>query len=294
MGVFLMRDAMRHTALYAVFVFLVAAMMLFSSTSFGRRLAWGFFSPFASIWRSGGELMSGLLPNLLPGGNSRKQRLLEMELRIRELEARLAQHSDLEKAHSELRKLQQLPELPSWKGIAADVISRDPAQWNKGFVINKGLADGIRTGAAVLSGTHVVGRIVESNRRSAQVATVFSPECRFSVRVDGTDAIGICTGAASGSWHGKPHFQVDFLPGDLNIQAGQQVLTSGMGGGMPGGLPVGEVIADEEGRTLKVIANSRGRLLCRPPGNLHTIRYVVVLCPVLAGIAGENAASPSF
>ncbi len=277
-----MRDAMRHTA-YAAFAFLVVTMMLFSSTSFGRRLAWSFFSPFASIWRSGGGLMSGLLPDFFPGGTNRNQRLMELELRIRELEARLAQTSELEKANSELRKLHQLPERTSWHAVAADVISRDPAQWNKGFVINKGLSDGIPTGAVVLSGTYVIGRIVESNRHSAQVATVVSPECRFSVVVQGTNAVGICIGSNSGDWRGNPRFQVDFLPKDLHIQMGQQVLTSGLGGGLPGGLPVGEVVANGEGRTLQVIANSRGRLLCRPPGDWQSIRYVVVLCPVLGG-----------
>jgi len=277
-----MRDVMRHTA-YAVFAFLVLALMLFSSTSGGRRLARGFFSPFASIWRSGGELVGGLLPNLLPGGSNRKQRLLELELRVRELEARLAQILPLEKANLELRRLHQLPELPSWQAVAADVISRDPAQWNKGFVINKGLSDRISAGAVVLSGSFVIGRIIESNRHSAQVATVLAPECRFSVLVEGTDFVGICIGSNSGDWRGEPRFQVDFLPGDLQVPAGQRVLTSGLGGGIPGGLPVGEVIADGDGRTLQVIANSRGRLLCRPPENLQRIRHVIVLCPVLGG-----------
>ncbi len=72
--------------------------------------------------------------------------------------------------------MQQLPKFPAWQSVVADVISRDPAQWNKGFGINKGLADGIQVGAAVLSGTHVIGRVVESNRHSALVATVLSPE----------------------------------------------------------------------------------------------------------------------
>ena len=212
--------------------------------------------------------------------------MLELELRIHELEARLAQVSQLEKANVELRQMLQLPEFPSWKAVAADVISRDPTQWNKGFVINKGLSDQVSAGAIVLSGTFVIGRITESNRHSAQVATVAAPECRFSVLVEGTDSVGICIGSNSGDWRGEPRFQVDFLPGDLQVSAGQRVLTSGLGGGIPGGLPVGEVIADDDGHTLQVIANSRGRLLCRLPKGLQSIRHVIVLCPVLQGAGG--------
>jgi cell shape-determining protein MreC len=278
-----MREAMRHTT-YAALAFLVAGIMLFSCTSFGRRLAWSFFSPFAGIWRSGSALAS----NLIPKGNSRDTRLLELELRVRELEARLAQTAELEKANAQLRALQQLPELPSWEAVAADIISRDPTQWNKGFVINKGLSSGIRSGSAVMSGTYMIGRIVESNRHSAQAATVLSPECRFSVTVQGTDAVGICTGANTGDWRGNPHFQIDFLPGGLCVEPGQRVLTSGLGGGIPGSLPVGEVVADEAGQTLQVIENSRGRLFCLASGDLQNVRHVVVLCPVRARMADEN------
>ena len=256
--------------------------MVCSSTSWGRRLARGFFSPFANVWRAGEELTGGLLRNLLPG-DSRRQRMLELELRIHELEARLAQVSQLEKANLELRQMLQLPELPSWKAVAADIISREPAQWNKGFVINKGLSDQVSAGAIVLAGTCVVGRVTESNRHSAQVATVVAPECRFSVLIEGTDSVGICIGSNSEDWRGQPRFQVDFLPGDLQVSAGQRVLTSGLGGGIPGGLLVGKVIADEDGRTLQVIANSRGRLLCSPLGDLQRIRHVIVLCPILEG-----------
>lgn len=289
-----MRDGLRHVVVYAVLAFLAAGILFFSSTSFGQRLAWGFFSPFVKIWHHGGKLISGTLHNLFSGGDGRKHRLLELELRIRELEARLAQTSELEKAYAELRRLHQMPELPSWKAVAADVISRDPVQWNKGFVINKGLAEGIRVGAVVLSDAHVIGRIVESNRHNAQVATVLSPECRFSVLVDGTEAVGVCVGAQSADCKDDAHFQVDFLPGDLRVAAGQRLLTSGLGGGIPGGLPVGEVVATDEGITLQVVANARGRLIGRPSGDLLKIRYVIVLCPVLAGVAGESAASPSF
>ncbi len=281
-----MRDLMRHTA-YASVACLVVAILLFSSMSFGRRLARGFFSPFASIWRSGGELASGLLDDLLPG-SSRQQRLIELELRVRELEARLAQTAQLEKSNTELRRLYQLPELPSWHAVAADVISRDPAQWNKGFAINKGLSDRIAVGAVVLSGPFVIGRITESNRHSAQVATLVSPECRFSVLLQDTDSVGICIGSNSAAWRGEPSFQVDFLPADLQIQEGQQVLTSGFGGGIPGGLPVGKVIADGAGRVLQVIANSRGRLLCSPQGNLQSIQHVIVLCPALGEALIKN------
>jgi rod shape-determining protein MreC len=269
-----MREALRHTV-YAALVVLALALLLLSCSSLGRRLAWSFFAPFANIWRSGGELAG----DLVPIGSSRKRDLLKMEARLLELEARLAQVSELEKANAELRRLQQLPKFPAWQAVVADVISRDPAQWNKGFGINKGLVDGIRVGDAVLSGTNMIGRIVESNRHSAMVATVLSPECRFSVTLQGSETVGVCTGTNAGDWQGKAHFQVDFLPADLQVQAGEKVLTSGLGAAMPGALLVGEVLEDETGKTLQVIENSRGRLFCRAAENLRTVRHVLVLCP---------------
>lgn len=272
---------MRHTV-YGVFAFLVLGILVLSATAFGRRVSQSFFSPFTTFWRSGERWVAGILPEWLPGTKSQHQHLLELELKVRELETRLARSVELEKANAELRRLYQLPELPVWKAVAADIISRDPVRWNHEFGINKGITEGIQVGALVMSGPYVIGRIRESNRHSAQVATLVSPECRFSVVIGEQKTVGICSGLESGSLPGEAQFQVNFLPKDLRLHDGQEVFTSGLGGGIPGGLPVGVVVPDADGKLLQIVANSRAKLLCKPHGNLSAIRYVVVLCPVWA------------
>ncbi|MFA6929138.1 MAG: rod shape-determining protein MreC [Lentisphaeria bacterium] len=270
---------MRHTV-YGVFAFLVLGILVLSATAFGRRVSQSFFSPFTSLWRSGERWVAGILPDWLPGTKSKQERLLELELKVRELETRLARSVELEKANAELRRLYQLPDLPAWKAVAADVISRDPIRWNQEFGINKGLMEGIQVGALVMSGPYVVGRVRESNRHSAQIATLISPECRFSVVLGEQKTVGICSGSESRGLRGEAQFQVDFLPKDLRLHHGQEVFTSGLGGGIPGGLPVGIVVPCGDGKLFQIVANSRAKLLCEPLGNLPAIRYVVVLCPV--------------
>lgn len=223
--------------------------------------------------------MAGGINLLLPQERTEEPEAVQMELRLRELEVQLAELPEIKRQNAELRQLLSLTPLPEWRAMTAEVIARDPLLWNQGFSINKGLADGVLLGALILSGPDVVGRVCENSRHASRVATLVSPECRLSVALAGSDIMGISTGAGNTSELGLPYFLVDFLPKDIPVQAGQQLLTTGLGGWGPSGLPVGVVVPNDKGELLEIVEQSRGRLYCRPLAELGILRFVTVLSP---------------
>lgn len=267
-----MRKAILHT-IYAFIAFLVLLFVIFCTTSFGRRIAWSIYSPMISFVQNTFRSFSDNFRN----SSSLPENKQELQLRVRELELRLNSFAEMEAENRQLRKLLNLPVHPSWQALAAEVISRDPFSWNRDFVINKGLVDSIQVGAAVLSGPYVIGRVIQVNRHSAKVASLLSPECRFSVKLSGDDNMGLSIGAASSDWQSDALFQVDFLPKDLQVEKGQILVSSGLGATMPAGLEIAEIVPDENGDLLRIHNESRGMFLCRPLAKLQKVKFVIVL-----------------
>ena len=279
-----MRDARLHVS-YVCYALFAAATLLFSVSAPARRLALAFTSPFVNTLRAASDWGRGLLPV----GSKRRDRIMELELRLRELEIELAGHEELRKSNAELRQLLDLPQLPGWRVVAAELVSRDPARWNWGFSINKGLAEGVQEGSAVLAGPYMIGRVGESFRHHARVASLLSPECRLSLTVQGMEMLGISNGAAEG-WGKEGEFKLEYLDKDLELQQGQWLYTTGLGGEVPGGLPTAEIKAGKDGQILEIIANSRARINCRPLGNLQGCKTVVVVVPDIKPVKTHHEA----
>ncbi|NLZ60905.1 MAG: rod shape-determining protein MreC [Lentisphaerae bacterium] len=268
-----MREARLHVS-YIFYALFAVFTLFFSLSAPARRLALAVASPFVSSLRAA----SGWGRGLLPAGAKRRQRVLDLELRLRELEIELAGYEELRKSNAELRGLLELPRLPGWQVIAAELVSRDPALWSHGFSINKGLAEGVQVGSAVLAGPYLIGRVAESFRHHARVASLLSPECRLSLTVQGMEMLGVSNGA-SDAWGEANEFRLDYLDKDLELSQGQKLYTSGLGGEVPGGLPVAEIRAGKNKQILQIIDNSRARINCRPLGNLRGCKSVAIIVP---------------
>jgi rod shape-determining protein MreC len=119
---------------------------------------------------------------------------------------------------------------------AASVIGRDPSPFLHYVIINRGSNDGIRRGMAVVTNQGLVGRIDAVIADAARVQLVSDPASSANVHLQnsGTDAIllGSVTGDVS----------LDMISQDANVEAGDLILTSGLGGGYPPDLIVGQVV----------------------------------------------------
>jgi rod shape-determining protein MreC len=119
---------------------------------------------------------------------------------------------------------------------AASVIGRDPSPFLHYIIIDRGSNDGIRRGMPVVTDQGLVGRIDAVISNAARVQLITDPSSVINVRLEKTGKEAQLIGTISGD------LALDLIPQDVLIQAGDVVLTSGLGGGYPTDLIVGQVL----------------------------------------------------
>ncbi|MBA1434368.1 rod shape-determining protein MreC [Bombilactobacillus bombi] len=156
-----------------------------------------------------------------------------------------AQISALKKENQDLKRQVKLNKtLTDYHQITASVISRSPNNWQNYLIINKGALSGVKKDMPVMSGSGLVGRVVEVNQTNSKVGLISTDKSlsnKFAVEVtknSGNDTSGI----------------IDRYDKDDNllvmtnvasadkVKTGQKVITSGLGGLTPRGLYVGKVV----------------------------------------------------
>ncbi len=205
-------------------------------------------------------------------------RRVEQNLRVQLAAAQAAL-----KENRELRACFNLAPPPNWRVRAAPVTARDPVSWNRRFRIGMGSNDGIRQGAAVLTGNQLIGRVAEVTPHTALVLTLADSACRVSVSIPAAaNAVGVLHGRENQKWQEAPVCLVTFLPRDAGYRAGQPIVTSGLGGSMPAGLPVGKITTWEDGRAAHVANTAYAEVLLAPAADFGLSRFVGVIVPVNA------------
>ena len=219
---------------------LLLLLLLLGVSVAGRRAASGMIAPFAKGTRSINNFVSLLWENIFH--SNRLDELQETELRLQQLEVRIAELDKVQEENRQLRSMLKLPEVKDWVALRGELVMRDPATWNWNFRIGLGEADGLVEGAPVLFGSFLAGRVGQLFRRSATVETLASPSCNVSVYVFSGDNVyvGVLKGNGQPSG-GNASAIVDFLPKHAIIKEGATVATSGLGTELPGGLPIGVI-----------------------------------------------------
>jgi rod shape-determining protein MreC len=138
-------------------------------------------------------------------------------------------------ASDRLRELLDLKEELPYTTIAARVIARDPTNWYRSIVINKGQDDGISVEMGVMTPSGAVGRVVKVQRQLAIVLLIIDRNNAITGLVQRTRDEGIVEGTEKGwAW-------IKYLPLLSNVKVGDIVVTSGLAGGFPRGLPIGRI-----------------------------------------------------
>lgn len=168
----------------------------------------------------------------------------------------------LEDENSELRQMLKLQKgQPDINMQAASVSAKDPSDWYATLTIDKGSRDGIKENQPVVnSNRELVGQISRVGDNWADVITITDPQSSVGAVIKRSKAIGIIEGNSELRYEGK--CRLGYISRDTNIQEGDYIETSGLGGIYPKGLIIGTVesIYDEnstmsKAATIKPCAN---------------------------------------
>jgi len=117
--------------------------------------------------------------------------------------------------------------------IPAEVIGRDPDQLDDALVINAGRDRGVREGWPVVVTEGLVGHVIQVDDRSAVVQLIMSS--RISALIQEKRVQGVV------SWVRGSLFKLNYADVTSNIEKGDRVVSSGLGGKYPKGLAIGEI-----------------------------------------------------
>lgn len=261
---------------YLAFGAVVLAALLILSLPAGlssrlKLLVGSWFLPLFGLAHAGQQLPADLANSALP-----RHELLSEIARLRQENDQLRilyqQAAAIEHENSQLRDLIGWQRQTPWRMKAAQVVTRDPANWWRTVQIDIGSRDGVQPNLPVLTPDGLIGRVASVSLTRSQVVLVGDPNCRVSALVeDASQDMGVLT--ASGPLDSSL-VELSYLSSGANIKSGQNVVTSGLGGVFPKGIPIGKIV---DAQTIEYGLATEARVKLN--ANLGALDQVLVLFP---------------
>ena len=151
-------------------------------------------------------------------------------------QARLQRQTALEAENARLRDLLEARSQVRDEIRVAEIMAVDANPYRHNIVIDIGERDGVYDGQAIIDAEGVVGQVIETGLTTSQAILISDPSHALPVEVNrnGLRTIAIGTGEFS-------RLDLPFLPNNADIQPGDLLVTSGLGGAFPSGYPVAKV-----------------------------------------------------
>jgi rod shape-determining protein MreC len=141
-----------------------------------------------------------------------------------------------------MKKLYSLQSRHSSTSMVAQVFARDPSNWFKTVMVDKGERNRVSKDMAVVTSEGVVGRVIEVSPNTAKVLLITDPNSALDVTIQRSRSQGIMEGKVEEICVLKYVLKSD------DVQVGDKVITSGLGGIFPRGLMIGTVSKVERKR----------------------------------------------
>jgi rod shape-determining protein MreC len=167
---------------------------------------------------------------------SLRARNVELESQVSQLQAQVI---ELQQRVNETEILAALVDFsrsnPESTYKAAAVIGRDPSPFLHYIIINRGSNDDIRRGMPVVTNQGLVGRVDAVIADAARVQLITDPASAINVYLQNAETDAMLLGSVTGD------VSLDMISQNASVEAGDLVLTSGLGGGYPSDLIIGQV-----------------------------------------------------
>lgn len=195
--------------------------------------------------------------------------LLEENKKLHEeallLQAKLLKFSALEQENLRLRGLLDTSFKLNEQVMIAELLSVNVVPYEHLVLVNKGSRFGIFTGQPVLDAHGVVGQVLRVNPYNAEVVMITDPNHAIPVQVNRNGVRTIAQGTGQ-----LDRLNLPYLSSNQDIQPGDLLVTSGMGGVFPPGYPVATVVASGP-------PGSGARLAAVPVAQLDRNREVLMV-----------------
>jgi rod shape-determining protein MreC len=181
-----------------------------------------------SMWHWAGETTASRSELQLQNSRLHTERLLT--------QARLQRYAALEAENLRLRQMLEARSRVRDQVRVAEIMSTSSNPFRHVIVIDKGSNYGVYEGQTIVDANGVVGQIIEAGVLSSEGILISDPDHALPVELNrnGLRTIAVGTGAFD-------RLDLPFLPNNADIEVGDLLVTSGLGGAFPAGYPVGVI-----------------------------------------------------
>ena len=190
-----------------------------------------------------------------------------LKARMIVLEAQVLKLASVTAEVNRLRELMNASALVDESVVVAEIIGINPDPFVHEVIINKGEDAGAYVGQPVLDSKGLVGQITEVSSYNSRVLMISDSSHAVPVQVNrnGVRAIAFGTGALG-------LLELVNVPETTDIEVGDLMVSSGLGGRFPVGYPVGRVISIDQEPGQPFV-----RVRVQPSAELNRSRHVLLV-----------------
>jgi rod shape-determining protein MreC len=126
---------------------------------------------------------------------------------------------------------------PQYQYLASSVIGKDPSPFLHYLIVEHGSDDGVRYGMPVVTQQGLVGRVEAVTASASRVQLINDPGSLINVRMQSLKRDAQLAGSITGD------LNLVNIPQDVVLNAGELLLTSGLGGNYPADILIGQVVS---------------------------------------------------
>jgi len=156
--------------------------------------------------------------------------------------------------------------VPDSAMLPSTVIGLPSSSYEDIIVLNRGTRDGVDIQMPVVNQQGLIGVTIEVGANFSRVRLITDQNSGVAALIQGSRNQGTVQGTLAGD------LRLSFIDIDAEVEAGDRILTSGLGGVFPKGLTIGEVVrADGEHNTLYQLITVRSMV------NFDNLEEVLIL-----------------
>ena len=181
--------------------------------------------------------------------------------------AELQQLLALEAENARLRDLLEARDRITGDVRVAGIMSVDANPFRHNIVIDVGSQDRVYEGQSLIDASGVVGQVLKTGLSSSQAILISDPDHALPVEVNrnGLRTIAFGTGQFD-------RLDLPYLPNNADIQPGDLLVTSGLGGAFPPGYPVARVM-----EVNRLPQQQFAEVSAKPEASLNQVREVMLI-----------------
>src|SRR5690606_78669 len=196
-------------------------------------------------------------------------------------EFRLQRLAALEMENARLRELLDSTARVGSRALVAEILAVDLDPYRQRFDLNRGLVDGVFVGQALLDAQGVVGQVVNVGALTSEAVLITDADHAVPVTVNrnGLRTIAVGTGDSN-------RLRLPYLTNNSDIEVGDLLVSSGLGGVFPPGYPVARVVEVKQQP-----GQSRAEVTAEPMSKLDRDREVLLVWTSAEDSPGAAAAN---